>query len=107
MACLRRHLLAPAALAALLAFAEARPVEGYSVFAHEAVVDAAWEHQIKPLLLKRFPRSSASELADARGYAYGGCVVQDLGYYPFGSRFFTHLLHYVPSGDFAVALVRA
>src|SRR4029078_950579 len=31
---------------------------------------------------------------------------QDLGYYPFGSKFFTNLLHYVKTGDFVEALIR-
>lgn len=42
----------------------------------------------------------------AAGYAYGGCVIQDLGYHPFGSRFFSNLLHYVRTGDFIDALIR-
>jgi hypothetical protein len=77
----------------------------YSVLAHEAIVDMAWQRQIVPLLLKRYPRTTPIELAAARGYAYGGCVIQDLGYYPFGSRFFSNLLHYVRSGDFIEALL--
>jgi hypothetical protein len=43
---------------------------------------------------------------DARAYAYGGSLIQDLGYYPFGSRFFSNLVHYVRSGDFIEALIR-
>src|SRR5206468_8287598 len=52
------------------------------------------------------PRATASQIKDARAYAYGGSVIQDLGYYPFGSHFFSNLLHYVRSGDFVEALIR-
>ena len=72
----------------------------YSVMAHEAIIDACWDPAIKPLLLARYPNSTPEQLAEARSYAYGGSIIQDLGYYPFGSFFFTHLLHYVRSGDF-------
>ena len=78
----------------------------YSVLAHEALIDNAWDNQIVPLLTRRFPRASKDELQDARAYAYGGSLIQDLGYYPFGSRFFTNLVHYVRSGDFVIALMR-
>src|SRR6266511_2534130 len=78
----------------------------YSVLAHEANIDAAWETGIRPLLLRRFPRTTPDDLLEARAYAYGGAVIQDLGYYPFGSRFFSNLVHYVRSGDFVEALVR-
>jgi zinc dependent phospholipase C len=83
-----------------------RPAVAYSVLAHEANVDALWETTIKPLLHARFPDASEEELVDARAYAYGGCVIQDLGYYPFGSHFFSNLLHYVRTGDFVDALIR-
>jgi hypothetical protein len=78
----------------------------YSVFAHEALIDQSWDTQLVPLLKQRFPRSSATDLAAARAYAYGGSLIQDLGYYPFGSRLFSNLVHYVRSGDFVEALVR-
>jgi zinc dependent phospholipase C len=78
----------------------------YSVLAHEACVDAQWKPGIEPLLTRRFPRATPADLQAARAYAYGGSVIQDLGYYPFGSRFFSNLLHYVRSGDFIEALVR-
>lgn len=79
---------------------------GYSVLTHEATIDAVWDTSIKPLLLAKFPHSSATALDEARAYAYGGCVIHDLGYYPFGSKFFSNLLHYVRSGDFVEALIR-
>ena len=78
----------------------------YSVLTHEATIDAAWDTSIKPLLLARFPKTSAAALDDARAYAYGGCVIHDLGYYPFGSKFFSNLVHYVRSGDFVESLIR-
>ena len=78
----------------------------YSVLAHEALIDNAWSKQIAPLLTRRFPGSSIQQLEEARAYAYGGSLIQDLGYYPFGSHFFSNLVHYVRSGDFVAALVR-
>ncbi len=45
------------------------------------------------------------QLTEAHGYAYGGAVIQDLGYYPFGSAEFSNLLHYVRSGDFVRELL--
>jgi hypothetical protein len=74
----------------------------YSVLTHEAIVDSTWDSAIKPLLVKRFPASTADELTEAHGYAYAGSIIQDLGYYPFGSKFFSDLTHYVRSGDFIV-----
>jgi hypothetical protein len=81
------------------------PAVAYSVLAHEAIVDSAWDEAIKPLLLERFPQSTGEELKSAHGYAYGGCVIQDMGYYPFGNKLFSDLVHYVRSGDFVAALL--
>jgi hypothetical protein len=78
----------------------------YSVLTHEAIIDATWDSSIKPLLVKRFRSASAEELRKARAYAYGGAIIQDMGYYPFGSQLFTDLTHYVRSGHFVVALIR-
>jgi hypothetical protein len=78
----------------------------YSVLTHEAIIDSAWTGGIKPLLLKRFPAATPEELKQAHAYAYGGCIIQDLGYYPFGSKFFSNLTHYVRSGDFILNLIR-
>jgi hypothetical protein len=75
-------------------------LQGYSVLTHEAIIDSAWDQNIKPLLLKRFPDATPDDLRQAHAYAYGGCIIQDMGYYPFGSKFFSDLLHYVRSGDF-------
>jgi hypothetical protein len=77
----------------------------YSVLSHEAIIDAAWDTSLKPLLLKRFPDATSGELREAHGYAYGGAIIQDMGYYPHGSMFFSDLAHYVRSGDFVVALL--
>jgi zinc dependent phospholipase C len=92
-----------AALCLMLFPAKAR---AYSVLAHEAIVDACWDGAIKPLLLARYPNSTPEQLSEARSYAYGGSIIQDLGYYPFGSFFFTNLLHYVRSGDFVQVILR-
>src|SRR5579864_1014468 len=78
---------------------------GYSVLTHEEIVDLLWADQIKPLLLKKYPGTTEDQLTKAHGYAYGGCLIQDMGYYPFGNRFFSDLVHYVRSGDFVVALM--
>ena len=81
-------------------------VYGYSVLSHEALIDAAWETGIRPVLVKRFPNATPDELRKAHGFAYGGAIIQDLGYYPHGSHFFSDLVHYVRSGDFIQALIR-
>src|ERR1700693_3867075 len=78
---------------------------GYSVLTHEAIIDAAWNDGIRPLLLERFPGATPGELHEDHAYAYGGAIIQDMGYYPFGSRFFSDLTHYVRSGDFVLALI--
>lgn len=83
-----------------------RQATGYSVLAHEANIDALWDTTIKTMLQARFPKATSEQLLEARAYAYGGCVIQDLGYYPFGSHFFSNLLHYVRTGDFVDALIR-
>lgn len=94
-----------ACLALLLALASP-PSSAYSVLSHEAVVDALWDASIQKLLLKRFPDATPDQLTQAHGYAYGGCIIQDLGYYPFSNRLFSDLTHYVRSGDFIEALIR-
>jgi hypothetical protein len=82
------------------------PLRAYAVLAHEAIIDAAWDTHIKPLLLARFPGSTEEQLSEAQAYAYGGSIIQDMGYYPYGSHFFSDLTHYVRSGDFIQALLR-
>jgi hypothetical protein len=79
---------------------------GYSVLTHEQLIDLTWDASIVPLLLSRYPTLTPAELEHARAYAYGGCVIQDIGYYPFGDKNFSNLMHYVRSGDFVVNLFR-
>jgi hypothetical protein len=83
----------------------ALPSRSYSVLTHEQIVDLAWQDQIRPLLLKRFPQATPDDIKQAHAYAYGGSVVQDMGYYPFGNKFFSDLVHYVRTGDFVTALI--
>jgi hypothetical protein len=78
----------------------------YAVLAHEAIIDSVWDTNIRPLLLRRFPGATVDEIKEAHGYAYGGAIIQDMGYYPHGSFFFSDLAHYVRSGDFILALLR-
>jgi hypothetical protein len=92
-------------VAGLLLAAMAVPLHAYSVLSHEALIDALWDPVVVPLLQRRFPNATPVELNIAHGFAYGGCVVQDLGYYPFGNRFFSELAHYARTGDFVVTLV--
>jgi hypothetical protein len=90
----------------VLLFAGPHPLMAYSVLSHETIIDAAWKTDIRPLLLKRFPNATHDELRHAHACAYGGAIIQDLGYYPYGSKFFSDLTHYVRSGDFIQALLR-
>ena len=105
-----RTLLVVRALAIILSLVMALgwPAEtsAYAVLAHEAIIDAAWDMNIRPLLLKRFPNATQEQLKEAHGFAYGGAIIQDMGYYPHGSFFFSDLTHYVRSGDFVLALIR-
>ena len=78
----------------------------YSLLTHEQLVDLTWQDSIVPLLLSRYPALTTAELEQARAYAYGGCVIQDIGYYPFGDTAYSNLTHYVRSGDFVVNLFR-
>ncbi len=81
-------------------------VFAYSVLSHEELIDISWDTTIRPALLKRFPSATEDEIQKAHAYAYGGCVIQDIGYYPFGNHEFTNLLHYVRSGDFVAWMLR-
>jgi hypothetical protein len=94
-----------ALIAIVLMFAP-RPLQAYSVLTHEAIIDSAWKDVLKPALLKRFPDSTPEELKTAHGFAYGGAIIQDMGYYPFGSKLFSDLVHYVRSGTFVETLLR-
>lgn len=84
------------------------PIAGkaYGVLTHEAIIDAAWEKSIVPLLKQKYPATTAEQLKEAHAYAYGGAVSPDMGYYPSGSKLFTDLVHYVRSGDMVKALLK-
>lgn len=90
----------------IVLLAAPRPTAAYSVLSHETIIDAAWKTDLRPLLLKRFPNATDDDLRKAHGYAYGGAIIQDLGYYPHGSKLFSDLTHYVRSGDFIQGLLR-
>jgi hypothetical protein len=79
---------------------------GYSLLTHEEIVDISWKDDLVPLLLKRYPAATEKQLHEAHAHAYGGCLLQDIGYYPFGNKFFSDLTHYVRSGDFVANLIR-
>jgi Zinc dependent phospholipase C len=96
----------PSAALGLLVLFSCPNAYSYSVLTHEAIIDSTWDSAVKPLLLKRFPEASADDLMAAHAYAYGGSIIQDLGYYPFGSKFYSDLTHYVRSGDFILNLIR-
>jgi hypothetical protein len=82
------------------------PGPAYSVLTHEQIVDLTWEDQLRPMLLHRFPQATTDELKHAHAFAYGGSLLQDMGYYPFGKRYFSDLLHYVRTGDFVATLLQ-
>jgi hypothetical protein len=104
---LRLHLVGIMVVFALIhGLALPARVHAYAVLSHEAIIDATWETHIKPLLLKKFPQATEEELSRAQAYAYGGAIIQDMGYYPYGSPFFSDLTHYVRSGDFIQGLLR-
>jgi Zinc dependent phospholipase C len=77
----------------------------YSVLTHEEIIDLLWTDEIRTLLLKRFPALTEDQITEAHAYAYGGAVIQDLGYYPLGNTEFSNLVHYIRSGDFARELL--
>jgi Zinc dependent phospholipase C len=106
MTCLRRFHFPRAARVVSLLLLSASVFYGYSVLTHEAVVDTLWDASIQKMLLERFPMSTPEEMEEAHAYVYGGCIIQDLGYYPFSSKLFSDLTHYVRSGEFVVALIR-
>ena len=90
---------------ALLALVLAHPGLPCSVLSHEAIVDAAWATKLEPFLKEKFPEASPQELKAAHGFAYGGSIIQDLGYYPHGNKHFSDLTHYIRTGDFVIALL--
>ncbi len=100
------HLLLKTPFLGLVALLLVPNAFAYSVLTHEAIIDSTWDNSIKGLLLKKFPDSTPEQLLEAHAYAYGGSIIQDMGYYPFGAKLFTDLLHYVRSGDFVLNLIR-
>ena len=95
-----------AAALLLVLFLSSQNLLAYSVLTHEEIVDLLWLDEIRPLLLKKYPGLTEEQIKDAHAYAYGGAVIQDLGYYPFGSVEFSDLVHYVRSGDFVIELLQ-
>jgi Zinc dependent phospholipase C len=77
----------------------------YSVLSHEQIVDLVWKDDLLPLIKARYPAATVDDLKRAHAFAYGGSLIQDMGYYPFGNKYFSDLTHYVRSGDFIVNLV--
>lgn len=101
-----RHVVAVSLVWSIMLALVPLPASAYSVLTHEQIVDLAWEQQLKPLLLVRFPKTTPDQLIEAHAYAYGGSVIQDMGYYPFGNRHFSDLVHYVRSGDFVSNMLK-
>jgi hypothetical protein len=101
-----RRLAILAAVVFLLLSGPCRKASAYSLLTHEQLIDLTWNDSIVPLLLSRYPTLTPADLDRARAYAYGGCVIQDIGYYPFGDKNFSNLTHYVRTGDFVVNLFR-
>ncbi len=90
----------------LLLLAPAAPAAAYSVLTHQSIIDSTWEKCLLPLLEKRYPGATIEQQDQAKSYAYGGAIIQDMGYYPLGNSLFTNLTHYVRSGDFVRNLLR-
>ena len=93
-------------LMAMLAMVCPPRAGAYSVLSHEEIVDMAWKVQIVPMLKARFPDMTDDDMRQAHAYAYGGSVIQDIGYYPFGDKYFSDLVHYVRANEFVDALIR-
>lgn len=102
---IRRKVFAGAFIIMAVALLGAPSAPAYSILTHEQVVDLLWKDRIEPMLRKRFPQATEDDLRKAHAFAYGGSMIQDMGYYPFGSRFFSDLTHYVRTGDFVAALI--
>lgn len=98
--------LAGALALVLLVLGPSRTAQAYSVLTHEQVIDLQWDHDIKRILLARYPGTTPEELRQAHAFAYGGSLIQDMGYYPSGNKFFSDLVHYVRTGDFVAEMIR-
>lgn len=101
-----RRRLAYVLVCLLALIAGGRCAAAYSLLTHEQLIDLTWDDSIVPFLVSRYPGLTAAQLEHARAFAYGGCVIQDIGYYPFGDASFSNLTHYVRTGDFIVNLFR-
>src|SRR3569623_1516423 len=93
-------------VAVLVILLMTKPLNAYSLLTHEQIIDLAWRDSIVPALLAKYPGLTSQQIDEAHSFAYGGCAIQDLGYYPFGNGFFSDLTHYVRSGDFIRSLFR-
>jgi hypothetical protein len=102
----RQPFFAKAFILLLFLLGQILPARAYSVLTHQALIDMVWEPALVPLLQQRFPQAGEEDLRKAHAYAYGGSIIQDMGYYPFGSKFFTDLTHYVRTGDFVASMIR-
>jgi hypothetical protein len=91
-------------LAAVLGLA-APPARAFGVLTHLAIVDATWDDTLVPAIRHHYTGVSEDDLRRAHAAAYGGALVQDMGYYPGGSRELADLLHYVRASDFVRALL--
>src|ERR1700745_1305569 len=101
-----RQVVAALLCEAMLVVMSPTPGLAYSVLTHEQIIDLAWERQLKPLLLSKYPDTISDQLIEAHAYACGGSVIQDIGYYPFGNKHFSELVHYVRSGDFVANMLK-
>jgi hypothetical protein len=81
------------------------PCRAFGLLSHQAIIDAAWEKSITPALKEKYPNSTDKEIKEARAYVYGGSILPDIGYMPMGSTEFTHLVHYIRTGDFVNSLL--
>ena len=68
----RRRALRHATGLGLLLLFSVSTASAYSVLTHEAIIDSTWDSAIKPLLLQRFPVTTADEMKQAHAFAYGG-----------------------------------
>lgn len=102
---LRKRPLLATALVLAAALVATPNLSGYSVQSHEQLIDLTWKSSIVPCLLARYPGLTPAQLDEAHAYAYGGSAIQDLGYYPFGNKFFSNLAHYVRTGDLVRAML--
>ena len=100
-----RKLIGRALALLLVVLMSSAGAPAYSVLTHEEFIDLLWPDEIRPLVLHRFPGLTDDQMKEAHAYAYGGSVIQDLGYYPFGNKYFSDLVHYVRSGDFVRELL--